>query len=141
MRTAHVVALSTFLAALVPLLLSVGAGFYSAVQQCNQHASDMEEQLTSTLLEIEGRETRLASLLAADNVDADKLIAALVAIENGADYGDPTFKDRTLVNLVNEYNRLLRRVQFPPSLPVDLKTPPTVWQQLIRTSYIPRFRR
>jgi len=124
MRTVHIVGLTTFLAALVPVLLSVGAGFYSEVQQCNQSASDMEEQLTSTLLEIEGRESRLKALLAADNVpdDATKKTynETFISIEGGRDYGDPRFKDHTLVNLVDQYNRLLRRVQFPPDLPAEL---------------------
>jgi hypothetical protein len=101
------------------LLLSVGAGLYSSVQQCNQDASNIEEELTSTLLEIQGRETPMRSVLAASgNAANEKLVAELVGIENGADghYGDPRFKDHMLVSLVNQYNRLLRRLEFPPEL-------------------------
>jgi hypothetical protein len=112
--------LSGLLAALIPLFLAVGAGFYSAVQRCNEDASAIEDQLTSTLLEIQDRETRMKLVLTAPGTVAnDKLIAEqLVEIENGADghYGDPSFKAHTLVSLVNQYNRLLRRVQFPPEL-------------------------
>jgi hypothetical protein len=112
--------LSAFLAALVPVLLAVGAGFYSSVRQCNQDASDIADQLTSTLLEIESRETRMnAVFVAPAKVASDKLIGELVQIESGGDghYGDPRFKDQTLVSLVNQYNRLLRRVIFPQGFP------------------------
>jgi hypothetical protein len=111
--------LSAFLAALVPVLLAVGAGFYSSVRQCNQDASDIEDQLTSTLLEIESRETRMNAVFVAAKVASDKLIGELVQIESGANghYGDPRFKDQTLVSLVNQYNRLLRRVAFPQGFP------------------------
>jgi hypothetical protein len=118
MGNLSIVGLSTFLAALIPLLLSVGAGVYSSVRQCNQDASDVEDQLTATLMEIEGRETRIRSVLAADTVASNMLVAELVQIESGADghFGDPMFKDHTLVSLVNQYNRLIRRVQFPAEL-------------------------
>jgi hypothetical protein len=111
-----IMGLSAVLAALVPVLLAVGAGFYSSVRQCNQDASDIEDQLTSTLLEIESRETRMNAVFAASaKVASGKLVSELVQIESGADghYGDPRFKDQTLVNLVNQYDRLLRRVIFP----------------------------
>ena len=99
-------------------MASVGAGYYSAVRQCNQDASDMETQLTSILLEISGREERMKSLLA---VDEDRLPGDTLnkerqtLVESGAEghYGDPIFKQHSLVSLVNQYNRLLRRVQFP----------------------------
>ena len=106
---------------LTPILLAVGAGYYSAVRQCNQDASDINTQLTSVLLEIGDREERMKSMLAADNVSADSLAPELVDIENGAEghYGDPTFKDHTLSSLVNQYNRLLRRVRFNPDQPSD----------------------
>jgi hypothetical protein len=120
MSTWSIAGLSAFLAALVPVLLAVGAGFYSSVRQCNQDASDIEDQLTSTLLEIESRETRMNAVFnASAKVATDKLIGELVQIESGADghYGDPRFKDQTLVSLVNQYNRLLRRVAFPQELP------------------------
>jgi hypothetical protein len=115
-----IMSFSAILAALVPVLLAVGAGFYSSVRQCNQDATDVEDQLTSTLLEIESRETRMNAVFAASaKVASDKLIGELVQIESGADrhYGDPRFKDQTLVSLVNQYNRLLRRVIFPQGFP------------------------
>jgi len=109
------------LGALVPLAASVGAGYYSAVQLCNTDASNLETQLTSTLLEVDARELRMKSLLgslADDKTHRERLAKELVAIENGAQghYGDPAFTDHALVSLVGEYNRLLRRVQFPPEL-------------------------
>jgi hypothetical protein len=118
-----VAVVATLLSALIPVMLSVGAGYYSEVRQCNQDASDMEAQQTSTLLEIVGREERMRSVLAVDKVSTDNLIPALTKIERGAEgyFDDPQFKDHSLVSLVNQYNRLIRRVQFPD----DLKCAPT----------------
>jgi hypothetical protein len=112
---------ATILAALVPATLAVGAGYYSAVRQCNQDASDLETQLTSILLEVADREARMKLLLATDKVPVETLRPELGLIENGADghYGDPAFKDHSLVSLVNQYNRLLRRVTFPPACAQD----------------------
>lgn len=107
----------TFLGIFVPAMLSVGAAVSSAVRQCDQDASDMETQLTSILLEIDGREQRMKALFATDpkKVTNDALITDLTQIESGADghYNDPQFKDHSLVGLVSQYNRLLRRVRFP----------------------------
>jgi hypothetical protein len=124
MGRVSIVALSAILAALIPVLLTVGAGIYSSVHECNQDASNLEQQLTSILLEIEARETRIKSLL---DVDTDKVakdekaynnfVVTLVEIENGDHYGDPAFKDYTLVSLVRQYNRLLRRIQFSADIP------------------------
>src|SRR5271166_5404014 len=46
----------------------------------------------------------------------------LIQIEDGADmhYGDPQFKDHSIVSLWNQYDRLLRRIQFPADLPPEL---------------------
>ena len=109
-------ALATVVAALVPVMASIWAGYYSAVRQCNQDATNMETQLTSILLEISDREERMRSLLA---VDEDKLAGdinkELTLVESGTEghNGDPAFIRHSLVSLVNQYNRLLRRVQFP----------------------------
>jgi hypothetical protein len=86
---------ATLLSALIPVVLSIGAGYYSEIRQCNQDASDMETQLTSTLLEITGREARMRSVLVADKVSADNLIMALALTESGAagHFDDPLFKD------------------------------------------------
>jgi hypothetical protein len=113
--------LTTFIAVLIPALLTIGAGLYSLGKQCNQDASDLETQLTSTLLEIAGREARIKALLAANADNRQNVIAELPLIESGADghFGDPTFKEHSLVNLVNQYNRLLRRVKFPAGLKCD----------------------
>ncbi len=106
--------------AFVPIIASLWAGYYSAVRQCNQDASEMETQLTSILLEISVREERMMALLAVDEdkIAGDTLKKELTLVESGSDeryrrYSDPTFKDHSLVSLVNQYNRLLRRVQFP----------------------------
>jgi hypothetical protein len=109
---------------LAPIMLSVGAGYYSTVRQCNQDASAMETQLTSTLLEIDSREEQMKSVLSPSISVADSqkppssngLNDELILIENGAHYGDPQFKDHSLVSLVNQYNRLIRRVRFPKEL-------------------------
>jgi hypothetical protein len=110
-------ALATVLAALVSVMASVGAGYYSAIRQCNQDASSMETQLTSILLEISSREERMKALLTGDEdkIPGDTLNKELTLVESGAEghYGDPIFKQRSLVSLVNQYNRLLRRVRFP----------------------------
>ena len=107
------------LGAMLPLMLAVGNGIYSSVRQCNQDASDLETRLTSILLEISDREVRIRSLLASEDAAVDKLPSELVQIETGADahFGDPAFKDFSLVSLVNQYNRSLRRVTFPPACP------------------------
>jgi len=107
---------ATILAALVPVMLALGAGYYSAVRQCNQDAADLETQMSSILLELSDREARMQSILAVvDKVPVEALVAELTQIEDGTDrhYGDPSFKDHSLVSLVNQYNRLLLRVQFP----------------------------
>ena len=110
-------ALSAVLAAFVSVVTSVGAGYYSAIRQCNQDATNMETQLTSILLEINGREARMKAALAADEdkMPSNALKRELASIESGAEgyYGDPLFKDYSLVSLSNQYNRLLRRVRFP----------------------------
>jgi hypothetical protein len=116
--------LASVFGVLTPILLAVGGGYYSAVRQCNQDASDVETRLTSTLLEISDREARmksvLAPVLAPDHAaPVEKLILEITQTESGVDghYGDPAFKDYTLISLVNQYNRLLRRVQFSPDQP------------------------
>jgi hypothetical protein len=42
---------AALIAALVPVVASIGAGYYSAIRQCNLDASNIETQLTSILLE------------------------------------------------------------------------------------------
>jgi hypothetical protein len=125
----------TIVAAMIPLGGSIVANFYSAVQQCNQDASALETQLTSIMLEISGREERMKSLLSAranslqqpsgnNNESNDALINELGLIEIGADshFEDPLFKEHSLVQLVTQYNRLLRRVEFP-QCDADSKAP------------------
>jgi hypothetical protein len=110
---------ATLLSTIVTAMLAIYAGLYSAVRQCNQDASDIETQLTSTLLEIGDREARMRSLLAVgDRVPTDRLRTELVHIESSAEgyYGNPLFKEHSFVSLVDQYNRLLRRVQFPKEL-------------------------
>jgi hypothetical protein len=112
--------IAALIAALVPIVASIGAGYYSAIRKCNQDASDMETQLTSILLEISGREERMKAMLDAledkdQPVSREGVYSELPLIESGTDgrSGNPEFKDRSLLNLLNQYNRLLRRVQFP----------------------------
>ena len=114
---------TALLGTVLPAMLAVGAGYYSSVRQCNQDAADLETQLTSILLEIGAREARMKSVLVANKVPVEVLRPEPGLIENGADghYGDPAFKDHSLVSLVNQYNRLLRRLQFPPACPPDAK--------------------
>jgi hypothetical protein len=110
------------IAAILPILASIGAGWYSTIQQCNRDASDLETRLTSILLEVSGREERMKTILAEGAGDKNQLSVAgdsvysdLPLIESGAEghVNDPAFKDHSLVDLVNQYNRLLRRVRFP----------------------------
>jgi hypothetical protein len=121
---------AALIAALVPVVASIGAGYYSAIRQCNLDASNIETQLTSILLELSGREQRIKAIIAADRGDKDQLTTSdgavyseLRLIEIGADgrSDDPAFKDHSRVNLVDQYNRLIRRVKFPDGFcPADL---------------------
>ena len=122
--TAGVVTLvAALIGALFPVMASLGAVYYSGIRQCNQDATEMETQLTSILLELSGREERIKAILLTGKHDAigDELNGEVVEIEDGTDmhYGDPQFKDHSIVSLWDQYNRLLRRVQFTSAHSVE----------------------
>ena len=110
---------ATLLSAIVTAMLAIYAGLYSAVRQCNQDASDIE---TQTDLDFAGdrrpRGTDEVVARGRRSCTTDRLRTELVHIESSAEgyYGNPLFKEHSFVSLVDQYNRLLRRVQFPKEL-------------------------
>jgi hypothetical protein len=130
-----VTAAATVLVALISVASSAVSSYYSAVQQCNKDADALETQLTSILIEISGREDRIKALLSVpvksyfeketgELHDESSLNNELAAIEIGDDkhYEDPLFKDHSLVQLISQYNRLLRRIEFPPCVEDETKS-------------------